>query len=60
MAARRQKKGDPLRGRFQGEVHPALAIVNRSLPRDSEMWREDLAGSRAHARMLGETGVLSF
>ncbi|RKY19001.1 MAG: argininosuccinate lyase [Planctomycetota bacterium] len=47
-----------LRGRFAGGVHPALHAINRSLEFDLRLWREDLAGSRAHARMLGATGIL--
>ena len=47
-----------LRGRFVGGVHPALDAINRSLESDLRLWREDIAGSRAHARMLGSTGIL--
>ncbi|MFM8980790.1 MAG: argininosuccinate lyase, partial [Planctomycetia bacterium] len=39
-------------------MHPALDAINRSLPVDRRLWREDLAGSRAHAEMLGATGIL--
>lgn len=50
---------DPLlRGRFAGGVHPALHAANRSFDVDKRMWREDLDGSVAHARMLGATGIL--
>lgn len=48
-----------LRGRFTGGVHPALDRINRSFDVDRRMWREDIEGSRAHARMLGAIGVLS-
>ncbi|MCB9896816.1 MAG: argininosuccinate lyase [Planctomycetes bacterium] len=47
-----------LRGRFAGGVHPALDAINRSLPFDRRLWRQDIAGSRAHVRMLGATGIL--
>ncbi len=50
--------GDPLRGRFAGGVHPALDVINRSLPDDRRLWDEDITGSMAHARMLGATGIL--
>jgi argininosuccinate lyase len=51
--------GSPLlRGRFEGGVHPALHAINRSLDFDIRLWREDIAGSRAHAAMLGATGIL--
>jgi argininosuccinate lyase len=45
-------------GRFEGGVHPALDAINRSLPVDRRLWREDLAGSKAHAEMLGAAGIL--
>ncbi len=47
-----------LRGRFTGGVHPALDRINRSFEVDQRLWREDIEGSRAHARMLGAVGVL--
>jgi argininosuccinate lyase len=59
-AARTQPAGGEalLRGRFASEVHPALAAINNSLDVDSRLWAEDIVGSIAHARMLGETGIL--
>lgn len=33
--------------------------INASLPVDQRMWQQDLAGSKAHVAMLGETGILS-
>ncbi len=53
-----QESGDPLRGRFAGGIHPALDVINRSLPDDRRLWAEDIAGSVAHAQMLGKTGIL--
>ncbi|MHC5212491.1 MAG: argininosuccinate lyase, partial [Planctomycetota bacterium] len=47
-----------LRGRFETEVHPALAAINNSLDVDGRLWAEDIVGSIAHARMLGQTGIL--
>jgi argininosuccinate lyase len=47
-----------LRGRFEGGVHPALDRINRSLPVDRRLWREDVTASIAHARMLGERRIL--
>lgn len=50
---------DPLlRGRFQGSVHPALHAINRSYAFDQRLWKVDIAGSVAHAVMLGRTGIL--
>lgn len=64
MAARRRRGGrrardeGVLRGRFEGGVHPALDRVNRSFEIDRRLWAEDLEASRAHARMLGERGIV--
>jgi argininosuccinate lyase len=62
MAARRAKAEKAgrglLEGRLEGGVHPALDRINRSLPVDIRLWREDIDGSIAHAEMLGATGVL--
>ena len=32
--------------------------INASIPFDKRMWRQDIAGSKAHAAMLGATGIL--
>jgi argininosuccinate lyase len=45
-------------GRFGDEPAEAFERLNDSLPLDGRLWRQDLAGSRAHARMLGATGIL--
>lgn len=33
--------------------------INASIPFDKRMWRQDIAGSHAHAAMLGKAGILS-
>jgi len=33
--------------------------INASLPTDRRLWRQDLAGSRAHVAMLGAQGILA-
>jgi argininosuccinate lyase len=33
--------------------------INASIPFDKRMWRQDIAGSRAHVAMLGEQGIVS-
>ncbi|RME74033.1 MAG: argininosuccinate lyase [Planctomycetota bacterium] len=38
---------------------PALSAIHVSIDFDRRLWREDLDGSRAHVRMLGERGVLA-
>ncbi len=46
-------------GRFEGGSAEALQALNDSLPFDRRMFREDIAGSRAHATMLGHVGLLT-
>ena len=45
-------------GRFEEPLDPALLALSESISFDRELWREDLEGSRAHARMLRAIGVL--
>jgi argininosuccinate lyase len=45
-------------GRFRGSPAEAFEALNESLSVDRRLWREDIDGSRAHARMLGATGIL--
>ncbi len=45
-------------GRFASGLHPALDAINRCFEVDRRMWREDIEGSLAHARMLGSTGII--
>lgn len=45
-------------GRFSGSSAEAFDALNASLPVDQRMWREDIRGSRAHARMLGAQGII--
>jgi len=46
-------------GRFEGGPSEALQALNDSLPFDRRMFREDVAGSRAHVRMLARVGLMS-
>jgi argininosuccinate lyase len=46
-------------GRFDGGMAPDMVPLNRSLPVDHRLWKEDLRGSRAWARALARAGVLS-
>lgn len=46
-------------GRFEGSSAEAFDALNASLPVDRRLWQEDVRGSRAHARMLGATGIIS-
>ena len=46
-------------GRFEGGPSEALQALNDSLPFDQRMFREDIAGSRAHIRMLCDVGLFT-
>ena len=45
-------------GRFEGGPDEALMAYNASLSYDRRMWRDDIAGSRAHVRGLARVGLL--
>ncbi|MEB3292987.1 MAG: argininosuccinate lyase [Synechococcales bacterium] len=45
--------------RFEGSLHPAIAAFNASIGFDIELIEYDLTGSQAHARMLGQQGILT-
>ncbi|MDP9348080.1 MAG: argininosuccinate lyase, partial [Gemmatimonadota bacterium] len=46
-------------GRFTAGPAPELDRINRSLPVDHRLWREDVAGSQAWALALTGAGVIS-
>ncbi len=46
-------------GRFEGGTDGAVDSFHSSLPFDCRLWRQDIAGSMAHACMLGRQGILS-
>ena len=46
-------------GRFEQGVSEFTQKFGASLPIDKAMYRQDIAGSRAHARMLAAQGVIS-
>ena len=46
-------------GRFKKELDPRTNDFNRSLPFDSRMYRQDIEGSVAHAKMLGAKGIIT-
>jgi argininosuccinate lyase len=46
-------------GRLPEQIDAAMERLNTSVDVDSEMWREDIQGSIAHARGLERAGVLS-
>jgi argininosuccinate lyase len=45
-------------GRFEEGPAAVMREINASLPFDKRLWRQDVAGSIAHARMLGAQGIL--
>ncbi len=45
-------------GRFGGGPADVMRDINASISFDKRLWRQDLAGSRAHAAMLGEAGIV--
>jgi argininosuccinate lyase len=52
--------GQPLwHGRFAGGPSDALLAYTVSLPFDQRLWPDDIAGSRAHVRMLAAVSLLT-
>ena len=45
-------------GRLQGQVDEKLNELNASIGFDSRMYRQDITGSIAHARMLGKQNII--
>ncbi len=46
-------------GRFEKEASALLDEFNASLPFDKNLYKQDIQGSIAHAKMLGRQGILS-
>ena len=46
-------------GRFAAGPAAVMREINASLPFDKRMWRQDIAGSRAHVAMLSARGIVS-
>jgi argininosuccinate lyase len=46
-------------GRFSAEPAVEMERLNRSLPIDRRLWKDDITGSRAWAEALGRAGVIS-
>ena len=46
-------------GRTGGDVDDRLSAINNSIGFDSRMYRQDITGSIAHAKMLGRQGIIS-
>jgi len=46
-------------GRFESAPAKIMEEINASIDFDKRLWRQDIRGSKAHAAMLGETGILT-
>ncbi|MES2464754.1 MAG: argininosuccinate lyase [Armatimonadota bacterium] len=46
-------------GRFEGATDALVWQFNQSLPFDRRLWREDITGSIAHAKMLARQGIIA-
>jgi len=55
-APTRSKK--PWSGRFRARTDRLVEAYTASVDVDRRLWREDIAGSIAHARMLGRQGII--
>lgn len=47
------------KGRFAKEENPAANDFNSSVAVDCRMWKQDIEGSIAHAKMLGKQGIIT-
>lgn len=54
-----QDKKKPWGGRFREETDSGVEAFTASIGFDRRLYRHDIAGSIAHARMLGRQGILS-
>jgi len=45
-------------GRFDGGPSEVMDAINVSIDTDKRLYKQDLAGSRAHCRMLGKQGII--
>jgi len=46
-------------GRFAEGPAAVMREINASIPFDKRLWRQDVAGSKAHVAMLGKTGIVA-
>ncbi|MEX1255223.1 MAG: argininosuccinate lyase [Dehalococcoidia bacterium] len=57
--AGRAASGKTWGGRFRDSTHPLVDAYTLSLPIDRRLWREEIAASIAHARMLGRQRIIA-
>ena len=48
-----------IRGRFRKPVDEVVAQYTASIPFDWRLYRQDIAGSIAHAKMLARQGIIT-
>jgi len=46
-------------GRFAGKPSDIMQAINTSIDVDRRLWRQDIAGSQAHAAMLAAQGIIT-
>jgi len=49
----------PWQGRFRDDTSDVMELFSQSVSFDKRLYRQDIAGSIAHARMLGEKAIIS-
>ncbi|OHD66242.1 MAG: argininosuccinate lyase [Spirochaetes bacterium RBG_13_51_14] len=54
-----KEKKKPWGGRFSGGLSGIAEKISASIQFDSRLWRQDIRGSRAHAKMLRRIGLLT-
>jgi argininosuccinate lyase len=59
MADRNEGSNAMWGGRFAEGPAAIMREINASLPFDKRLWRQDIAGSRAHVAMLGAQGIVA-
>ncbi len=50
---------NPMRSRFKKEVEKSVQDYTASVPFDQRLYKQDIAGSIAHAKMLAKQGIIS-
>ncbi len=55
----REEKNQAWGGRFGEGPAAIMRDINASIGFDRKLWRQDIAGSRAHAMMLAHVGIIS-
>jgi argininosuccinate lyase len=59
ISARKTESNPMWGGRFGEGPDAVMRAINASLPFDKRMWRQDIAGSKAHVAMLCAKGILT-